>query len=164
MISIIAAIGKNRELGKDNHLLWHIPGDLPRFKRITFGHPVIMGRKTHATFQYKDGGPLPGRTNIVITRDRHYQKEGFSMVHSFDEALDVAKKSPGAEEIFVIGGGQIFALVIDKADKLYLTDVDAHADADTFFPNYSRFSNVISEEKHEEGELKFTYFILEPVS
>ena len=69
MLSIIAVIGKNRELGEKNELLWHIPGDLPRFKKLTWGHPVIMGRKTHATFQYKGGAPLPGRTNIVITHD-----------------------------------------------------------------------------------------------
>ncbi len=160
MLSIIAAIGKNRELGKNNDLLWHLPGDLPRFKQITFGHPVIMGRKTHSTFQYK-GGPLPGRTNIVITHDPLYQKEGFVIVHSLEEAFEVAKKSPGAEEIFVIGGGQIFTQAIDKVDKLYLTTVDAIADADVFFPDYAQFDKVISREEKEAEGLHYSYLTLE---
>jgi len=161
MLSIIAVIGKNRELGKDTDLLWHIPGDLPRFKKITWGHPVIMGRKTHTKFQYREG-PLPGRTNIVITHDEKYKKEGFVIVHSFDEALEVAKKAPGAEEIFVIGGGQVFAQAIDRADKLYLTVVDETADADTFFPDYSRFTRELLREPHEGEGHRFTYFVLTP--
>lgn len=159
MISIIAVIGKNRELGKAEKLLWHIPGDLPRFKKITWGHPVIMGRKSHAAFQYK-GGPLPRRTNIVITHDLSYQKEGFVIVHSFEEALEVAQKSPGSEEIFVIGGGQVFAQAIDRADKLYLTVVDETADADTFFPDYSRFTHEVFREFHKGEGHRFTYYIL----
>jgi dihydrofolate reductase len=161
MLSIIAVIGKNRELGEKNQLLWHVPGDLPRFKKLTWGHPVIMGRKTHSTFQYK-GGPLPGRTNIVITHDSSYQKEGFVIVHSFDEALEEAKKSPGSEEIFVIGGGSIYSQAIDKVDRLYLTMVDAVSpSADTFFPDYSRFAKVITKEDHEENGIRFTYLTLE---
>src|SRR5690349_9714618 len=102
MISLIAVVGKNRELGKDGGLIWKVPGDLPRFKKLTMGHPVIMGRKTHSTFQYK-GGPLPGRTNIVITRDPNFSQDGFLVAHSYEEAIEIAKKSEGAEEIFVIG-------------------------------------------------------------
>lgn len=160
MLSIIAVIGKNRELGKDEKLLWHIPGDLPRFKKLTMGHPVIMGRKTHSAFQYK-GGPLPGRTNIVLTRDMDYHKDGFVIAHSFKEALDVAKKSPGSEEVFVIGGGQVFAAAIDQADKLYLTVVDETAEADTFFPDYSRFNKILFQEAHEGEGHKFKYLVLE---
>jgi len=162
MLSIIAVIGKNREIGEKGELLWHVPGDLPRFKKLTWGHPVIMGRKTHSTFQYK-GGPLPGRTNIVITHDGQYQKEGFSIVHSFEEALEVAKKSPGSEEIFVIGGGQIYAAAINQAERLYLTMVDAEAkSADTFFPDYSRFTKIVAKEAHEEDGIRFTYLTLAP--
>lgn len=161
MLSIIAVIGKNRELGKDEKLLWHIPGDLPRFKKITWGHPVIMGRKTHGAFQYK-GGPLPGRTNIVLTRDASYHKEGFIIAHSFDEALGIAQKSPGSEEIFVIGGGQVFAQAMGAAEKLYLTVVDETADADTFFPDYSQFKKVVFQEAHEGEGHRFTYYILRP--
>lgn len=149
MISIIAVIGKNRELGKDNHLLWHIPGDLPRFKKLTTGHPIIMGRKTYESI----GKPLPGRTNIIIS--------SMSEISSLDKAIKKAKLSPGSEEIFIIGGGQVFARAIDIADRLYLTIVDATVpDADTFFPDYSEFSNVISKEDHEEDTYRFTYYVL----
>lgn len=158
MLSIIAVIGKNRELGKDEKLLWHIPGDLPRFKKLTMGHPVIMGRKTFESI----GRPLPGRTNIVITRDPSYTSEGAIITSSLDEAIEKGKAVPGAEEIFVIGGGQIFAQVIDKTDKLYLTVVDETADADTFFPDYSRFTNVISKEANEGEGHRYTYYVLTP--
>jgi len=160
MLSIIAVIGKNRELGKDEKLLWHIPGDLPRFKRITWGHPVIMGRKTHTAFQYK-GGPLPGRTNIVLTHNQQYKKEGFLIVHSLEEALKVANALPGSEEIFVIGGGAIFAQFIVRVDRLYLTVVDAAAPADTYFPDYSEFTKVISQEEKHSGTYSYTFLDLE---
>lgn len=140
MISIIAVIGKNRELGKDGKLLWHVPGDLPRFKKITTGHPVIMGRKTYESI----GKPLPGRTNIVIS---HSLKDpNVTVVDALENAIEIAKKSPGADEIFVIGGGQIFSQAIDIADRLYLTIVDKTADADTFFPDYSEFARIISQD------------------
>lgn len=160
MLSLIAVIGKNRELGKDNQLLWHIPGDLPRFKKITWGHPVIMGRKTHSTFQYK-GGPLPGRTNIVITRDRQFSQEGFLVAHSIDEALSEAEKAPGNNEIFIIGGGSLYTQTIDRADRLYLTLVDATAEADTFFPDYSKFKKIVTEEHQEKENFHITYRTLE---
>jgi dihydrofolate reductase len=160
MLSLIAVIGKNRELGKDNKLLWHIPGDLPRFKKITWGHPVIMGRKTHSTFQYK-GGPLPGRTNIVITHDPTFAPQGFIIAHSFEESLSTAKSSVGNEEVFVIGGGSVYAQAINTADRLYLTLVDASADADTFFPDYSRFTKIIRKEPQEQEGIRFTYLTLD---
>ena len=147
MISIIAAIGKNKELGKDNQLLWHIPGDLPRFKQLTSGHPIIMGRKTFESI----GKPLPNRTNIVVSKNSY----------SFVEALKQAQKAPGSEEIFIIGGGSIYAQSIDLADRLYLTVIDASAEADTFFPDYSKFSKIISSEKHENGEFRYEYLTLE---
>ena len=158
MLSIIAVIGKNRELGKDNRLLWHIPGDLPRFKQITSGHPVIMGRKTFESI----GRPLPGRANFVITSDKSYTAEGVSVVWSLDEAIKESADAPGGEEVFVIGGGKVYAQAIDKADRLYLTVVDAEATADTFFPEYSRFTKVVAEEPHESEGYRFTYRTLEP--
>ncbi len=159
MLSLIAVIGVNRELGKDDKLLWHIPGDLPRFKKLTTGHPVILGRKTFQSI----GRPLPERTNIVITRDLSFAPAGVTVVHSLDEALEQAKVAPGAEEIFVIGGGQIYAAAIDRADRLYLTVVDKLApDADTFFPDYSRFSEVISKELQEAEGFRFSFSILQP--
>ena len=159
-ISIIAAIGKNRELGKDNKLLWHIPGDLSRFKKLTTGHPIIMGRKTFESI----GRPLPNRTNIVVTRDASYRVEGGVVVHSIEKAIEEAKKidnPPDGEEIFIIGGGQIYAQALPFTDRLYLTIVDAQAEADTYFPDYSEFKKIVSEEKSESEDLKYSYLILE---
>lgn len=153
MLSIIAVIGKNRELGKDNDLIWNLPSDLKRFREITKGHPVIMGRKTFESI----GHPLPNRTNIVISRQDKIP--GVVVVHSLDEAIEQAGK---ISEVFVIGGGSVYAQAIDKADRLYLTIVDASSPAaDTFFPDYSRFTKIISEEAHEENGLHFTYLTLE---
>jgi len=158
MISIIAVIGKNRELGKDNHLLWNIPSDLKRFRKITKGHPVIMGRKTFQSI----GHPLPNRENFVITRDQSFTSPGVTVVSSLNLAIEKAKAAPGADETFVIGGGQIYAVAIDRTDRLYLTVVDAAApSADTFFPDYSRFTKVISEEPQQENGIHFTYLTLE---
>jgi dihydrofolate reductase len=159
MLSIIAVIGKNRELGKDNHLLWNLPGDLKRFRAITRGHPVIMGRKTFQSI----GHPLPNRANFVITQDSLFKAEGITVVSSLDEAIEKAKLSPGAEEIFVIGGGSIYAQSINRADRLYLTVVDAAAPgADTFFPDYCRFTKVIEESAQKENGIRYTYRTLEP--
>lgn len=155
-ISIIAAIGKNRELGKKNKLLWHIPDDLPRFKKLTLGHPIVMGRKTFESI----GRPLPNRTNIVVTRDSSYEVEGVVVVHSIEKAIEEAKKKD-KEEIFVIGGGQIYEQALPFADRLYLTIVDAQAEADTYFPDYSEFKKIISEEKNESEDLRYSYLILE---
>ena len=153
MLSIIAVIGKNRELGKDNHLLWNIPSDLARFRQITKGHPVIMGRKTFESI----GHPLPNRTNIVITSRESIP--GVIVARSLDDAIGKAK---GNNEIFVIGGGQIYAQAIDRADRLYLTVVDAVApDADAFFPDYSRFTKVIEQSPQEENGIHYTYSTLE---
>jgi len=159
MLSIIAVIGKNRELGKDNDLIWNLPGDLKRFRAITKGHSVIMGRKTFQSI----GHPLPNRANIVITRDPSYTAEGVTVVSSLDEAIKKANSTPGVEEVFVIGGGSVYAQAIDRADRLYLTIVDAASSAaDTFFPDYSRFTKVIEESSHEENGIKYTYRTLEP--
>lgn len=157
MLSIIAVIGKNRELGKDNKLLWHIPGDLPRFKQITSGHPVIMGRKTFQSI----GRPLPGRANFVITSDPTFTAEGVTIISSLDEAIEKAKAAPGADEVFVIGGGSVYAQAIGKAERLYLTVVDSKAEADVFFPEYSRFTTVISKEEKEAEGYHFTYLTLQ---
>lgn len=157
MISIIAVIGKHRELGEKNHLLWHVPGDLPRFRKLTTGHPVIMGRKTFQSI----GRPLPERTNIVISRDPDFKAQGVTVVSSFEDAVRTASTAPGSDELFVIGGGQIYAQAIGKADRLYLTVVDAQADsADTFFPDFSAFTDVNPGEVHEAEGMRFTYRLL----
>lgn len=157
MVSIIAAIGaKNRELGKDNKLLWHIPEDLKRFKEITKGHPVIMGRKTFESI----GKPLPNRTNIVISHKRRRLTK-LVVAESLKEAIDKGKNALGAEEIFIIGGGQIYRQAIGIADKLYLTVVKGNFEADTFFPDYSMFTKIVFEKAGEFENLKYKFLELE---
>ena len=162
-VSIIAAIGKNRELGKDNKLIWHIKEDLQRFKKITSGHPIIMGRKTWDSLPFK---PLPNRTNIVVTRNPGFSFAGgrlAKLVGSVGEALEIAKNSPGGEEVFIIGGGQIYEQTIKKGlvDKLYLTIVEGEFDADTFFPDHSQFKKIVLEKKRESDGYKYTFLELE---
>lgn len=160
-ISIIVAIGENRELGKDNKLLWHIPGELPRFKKITLGHPVIMGRKTFEAILERRGGTLlPERTNIVVTRNKKYKAKGCFVFHSLEEAIDFAKTKDN-KEIFIIGGGQIYHQAINLADKLYLTIVEGSYEADTFFPVYSQFKKVVKEEKKQSEGYKYRFLELD---
>jgi dihydrofolate reductase len=155
-ISLIAAIGKNRELGKGNKLLWHIPEDLKRFKELTHGHVVIMGRKTHQSI----GRPLPNRLNIVITRDPNFFVPGVVTAHSLQEALDTAMERE-VNEIFIIGGGQIFEEAISRADKLYLTVIDqTFPDADTFFPDYFEFKKETFKQEGASGQYKYTFIDL----
>lgn len=155
-ISLIAALALgNRAIGKANRLIFHIPEDLKRFKKITSGHVVIMGRKTFESI----GRPLPNRTNIVITRDEDYFAEGVTLVHSLEEAVRLAQ---GDDEVFIIGGGQIYQEAIGMADKLYLTIVEGNPNADTFFPDYSEFKKVVSESDWQEHEgLKYKFLVLE---
>lgn len=128
MLSIIAAIGKNNELGKNNALLWHMSADMKHFRKTTSGHPVIMGQKTYESL----GRPLPNRRNIILTRDKNFEASGTEIVYSPEEALEKLDKK---EENFVIGGGQIYRLFLPKAERLYITRVEAEfPDADTYFP------------------------------
>ena len=159
MISRIAAIGKNRELGKDNKLLWHISEDMKRFKNLTTGNVVIMGRKTYDSIPEKFR-PLPNRVNIVVTRDSNYQQKGAIVCHSIEDSLEKAREFN--KEIFIIGGASIYEQGIKFADKLYLTLVDKeYSDADAFFPDYSEFKKVISEENHSSGEFQFKFIEIE---
>lgn len=155
-ISIIAAVGKNRELGKKNGLIWRIPDDLKRFKALTMGHPIIMGRKTYESI----GRPLPGRTNIVVTRG-DFSAEGCVIAHSLEEALFTAEKL-NCDEVFVIGGGQIYADALLLAHRLYLTIIDdTNPSADIFFPDYTSFSKVIETEKRNHDGLAYKWVTLE---
>lgn len=155
MISIIVAIGKNRAIGRNNQLLWNIPEDMAHFKKITSGHTVIMGEKTFLSI----GKPLANRKNVVVTLDKNFQAEGVEIRNSLEEVLQEAKQRE--EEVFVIGGGQIYNLSLSYADKLYLTVVDdAPDDADTFFSDYSEFKNIIKEEKCDNGQYKFSFLEL----
>ncbi len=151
-VSIICAIDDEQAIGRENRLPWHIPSDLKRFKAITAGHPVIMGRKTFESI----GRPLPKRLNIIITRDQQYTAEGCTVVHSLDEALEKAADRD-SQEVFVIGGAEIFRQAVDYADKLYLTLVAGTHQGDTFFPDYSAFSRELFRESHEENGYSFTF-------
>jgi len=162
-ISIIAAIGKNKELGKDNKLIWNIPEDLRRFRKITKGHPIIMGRKTWESLPIK---PLPSRVNIVVTRNPSFSfaRPGLAkLAGNLGEAIKIAKKAEGSNEVFIIGGGQIYQQAIEKGlvDKLYLTIINSNSGADTFFPDYSEFKKVIFEKKGESEGYKYKFLELE---
>ncbi len=155
-ITMIAAAGENDALGKDNDLLWHLPDDFKRFKTLTSGHKIIMGRKTFESFPKT----LPNRTHIIITRDREYQVSypQCLVVHSMDEALKLL--SPG-EDAFIIGGGDIYALALDISDIIELTRVHKSFEADAFFPiiNPDHWE-LVAEEYHpsdEKHDYDFTY-------
>ncbi|HEY4487206.1 MAG TPA: dihydrofolate reductase [Candidatus Paceibacterota bacterium] len=162
MIAAVVAIGKNRELGKNGKLLWHIPDDLKRFKELTKGHPIIMGRKTFESIVGYVGGPLPDRTNIVVTRDpSRLNLDGYGNVvvaPSLEEAIETAKNQPGSEEIHIGGGAQLYEQALPMIDKLYLTLIDAEAGADSFFPPYEHlFTKKVFEEQHEWRGLKYWF-------
>lgn len=155
-ISLIAAISENKVIGRDNDLPWHIPEDLKRFKEITKGHPVIMGRKTYESI----GRLLPNRTNIIITRDKTYQVEEAVIVNSLEEAIQEGKKVDD-REMFIIGGGQIFKQAIDVADKLYLTIVHSTIDGDVYFPDYSHFTKEVYRRDSSNDSYTYTFLDLE---
>jgi dihydrofolate reductase len=127
IISIIVAIAQNNVIGNNNQLIWHIPGDLKRFKSITMGHTVVMGRKTFESI----GKPLPGRKNVVISRQTNFKAEGCLVYNSLDKALDSLKNEG---EIFIIGGGEIYRLAMPISHKIYLTKIHKDFPGDTFFP------------------------------
>ena len=160
MINIIAAIGKNRELGAKNKLLWHITEDVERFKTLTTDQVVIMGRKTYESIPEKFR-PLPHRVNIIVTRDENYQinNKNVFVSHSIEDAITKAKEFN--KEILIMGGGQMYKESLKYADKLYLTLVDKeYPEADVFFPDYSEFKIKTSEENHLSGDLKFKFIEL----
>jgi dihydrofolate reductase len=150
-ISIISAIGKNNEIGRKNALLWDLPADMKHFRETTSGHTVIMGQKTFESM----GRPLPNRRNIILTLDKKFHREDAETVYSLEELDELLKKSENPDgEFFIIGGGQIYKLFIDKANKLYITHVEVEfPDADTFFPTIDMTKwQKISEEKHDKDE------------
>jgi dihydrofolate reductase len=148
MISLIAAIGRNNELGKGNTLLWSMPTDMKHFRETTTGHTVIMGRKTFESI----GKPLPNRKNIVITRDKNYLRHSVDVAYSLDEALKLISNKN--EEVFVIGGAEIYKQTMPIADKLYITHIQAEEkEADAFFPEIIPIVwNEISHEEHKKDE------------
>jgi dihydrofolate reductase len=151
-LSVIAAVARNRAIGKDNALLVHLPDDLPRFKRLTMGAPLLMGRKTWDSI----GRPLPGRRSIVITRNPHWQAQGAEAAGSLDAALALVASAP---RVFVIGGAEIYALALPHADELLLTEIDADFDADAFFPPWDRsqFEQTACEDKATPQGLHYRF-------
>lgn len=147
MTTIVVAMGEKNEIGFENQLLWHLPKDLKHFKDITSGHPIIMGRKTYESI----GKPLPNRTNIVVSRKKDWFEEGILIVGSIKEALKFAKKID--EEVFIIGGGNIYEQTMDVVDKLEVTLVKADLEADTYFPKIdAKVWKKVSEIYHEKDE------------
>ena len=146
MIVIIAAVAQNNALGKDNQLIWHLPDDFKRFKSLTTGHFIIMGRKTFESFPK----PLPNRTHVVITRQKNYKPEGCIVVNSLKEAIESCPKN---ETIYIIGGGEIYNQSMEIADKIEITRVHHAFEADTFFPEIDvKKWNLIFEELHSKDD------------
>ena len=156
-ISIIVAIAENSAIGKNNDLLWHIPDDLKRFKKLTTGHTIVMGKNTYLSLPIK---PLPNRKNIVISDDKSDSFEGCEMAYSIEEAIN---KFDQDQENFIIGGGMIYQSFVSLADKLYITKVHRSFEADTFFPEIDlKEWKLISEENNRQDEpipLGFSYLI-----
>lgn len=157
IISMIAAMADNRIIGKDNQMPWHLPADFAWFKRCTMGKPVVMGRKTYESI----GCPLPGRLNIVISRDASLSIEGVTTVTSIEQALEVAGE---VEEVMIIGGGAIYAACLPMANKLYITHIEAEIQGDTQFPDWgNEFKETYSEayQADEKNAYNMRFTILE---
>lgn len=154
MIIMIAAVAENNALGKNNELVWHLPNDFKRFKTLTTGHHIIMGRKTFESFPK----PLPNRTHIVITRQKDYNPEHCIVVNSMEQALDVC---PENEDSFIIGGGEIYNLGLKYANQLEITKVHHSFEADAFFPEIdpNKWKEIATEfnEKDEKHHFSYTY-------
>ena len=162
LLSLIVALSRNGVIGVGNQLPWHLPEDLKYFKSETLGKPIIMGRKTFESI----GKPLPGRTNIVITRDPQWCAPGVNVVHGLNEALEIAATvctESGVEEVMVIGGEQIYRLALPSADRLYLTEVDVEIKGDAFFPdiNTSEWEKEKEIVPQEAGDLPYRFVVLD---
>jgi len=158
-ISIIAAMANNRVIGNKNQLPWQMPADLAHFKQITMGKPIIMGRKTFESI----GRPLPGRQNIILTRQEGFKVEGCNVVHSLESALALAKADQ--TEVMIIGGSQLFETALPLANKLYLTLIDADIVGDTYFPTWNKEdwqeSTKTENTPDEKNQFPYTFITLE---
>ena len=161
MTTIVVAMGEKNEIGSDNQLLWHLPKDLKHFKELTSGHPIIMGRKTYESI----GKALPNRTNIVISRKKNWFEEGILIVGSIKEAVKFAKKID--ENVFIIGGGNIYEQTMEVADKLEVTLVKAQLEADTFFPKIDskiwKLTEEVCHEKDDKNQYDFCFRTYEKI-
>jgi dihydrofolate reductase len=158
-ISLIAAMGENRVIGAGGAIPWHLPADFKHFKELTMGHPIVMGRKTFESI----GKPLPGRTNIVVTRDASYRRDGVVVVASPEAALAAAADAEGADEVFVIGGAEMYKLFLPQAERVYLTRVHGTFEGDAFFPELGEgewgLTSAVENAKNEKNPFDFTYEI-----
>ena len=158
MITMIAAAAENNALGKDNDLVWHLPDDFKRFKRLTSGHHIIMGRKTFESFPKL----LPDRTHVIITRKEDYSPENTIVVHSMEEALKVSKLD---DQAFIIGGGEIYKMGMEHADRIEMTRVHGEFEADTHFPEIDKSEwEIVKDQFHDKDEkhnYSFTYLTYE---
>lgn len=157
MISLLVAHDLNRVIGLNNDLPWHIPEDLAYFKKMTLGKAIIMGRKTYESI----GRPLPGRLNIVLTKNESYTTEGVLVFNDLNKAIEKAQEYN--EEVMVIGGSEIFKMVLDVADRLYITVIEKHFDGDTFFPTYDSEWEIssTSEKELSKNGIPYTFFVYE---
>lgn len=162
LISMIAVLSAdNRVIGRNNKLLWDIPEDLHRFKRLTSGHPVIMGRKTWKSIPERFR-PLPNRTNIILSQSADFVAQGAEVATSINTALVIANNSPGNNEVFIIGGGEVYGLGLPFADRLYLTLVEDDPEGNVFFPEYGRmFTRKVEEERRFHDRLAYTFLTLD---
>jgi len=151
IVSLIAALAKNRTIGKDNDLPWHLPDDMRYFMQTTKNHYVIMGRKNYDSIPQKFK-PLPNRTNIVITRKKDFVAPGCMVVNSLEKAINLAREA-SQTEVFIIGGAEIYKLSLPDANRLYLTEINTEIDGDTFFPEVKKNEwNEISRKHHNKDE------------
>jgi dihydrofolate reductase len=157
-LSVIAALARNRVIGRDNDLPWHLPEDLKRFRALTMGHHIVMGRKTFESL----GRLLPGRTTVIVTRNRDYQVPGAIIVHSLEEAVTACGDDP---EIFLIGGAELYQQSLQLAGRLYLTEIDAEFEGDAYFPAFSRdtWKETARETQISAEGLPFSYVTYEAV-
>jgi len=151
-LSLIVAMATNRTIGIDNQMPWHLSADLKKFKKITMGHPIIMGRKTFESI----ARPLPGRQNIIISRNPHYQQQGCLVFNDLDSAL---KNCAGYDEVFVIGGATLYKATLARADRLYITEIQQAFSGDTWFPEIKpeQWHVVSREEINDDSNVDFNY-------
>lgn len=150
IISLIAALTENRVIGKNNDLPWHLPDDMKYFMKTTSGHHVIMGRKNYESIPEKFR-PLPNRTNIVVTRQKNYRAENCQVVNSLEEALQIAQTA-NQQEVFIIGGAEIYRQGFPKATRLYLTEIDGVVEGDTYFPEFDKINWIETSRIHHPAD------------
>jgi dihydrofolate reductase len=155
IISLIAALTKNRVIGKNNDLPWHLPDDMKYFMNTTKAHHVIMGRKNYESIPEKFR-PLPNRTNIVVTRQKDFYAPACIVVNTLEEGITVAKTAD-EKELFIIGGSEIYALGMPYANQLYLTEIDANVDGDTYFPSFNKNEWQEQSRTHHEADARHAY-------